>query len=198
MCPGPRRKRKSTPSSITSVCTRHRADSCCRCRRTWPIGSIKRWVSSCLILYREVYRLLVDAGGVRDFERVRWVRVCMCVLIEKDKTEWRVPITFVTWNSSVWGVGVSCFCLHLRYFNRFEGIGLKNCTKFESMFYFNRFNWDFVICVTVYNMMQWFVIYKKLIIGCNWEKSSEISERDCSFFFSSAFYGILFVNRESL
>lgn len=95
-------------------------------------------------------------------------------------------------------MGVSCFCLHLRYLNRFEGIGLKNCTKFESMFYFNRFNWDFVICVTVYNMMQWFVIYKKLIIGYNWERSSEISERDCSFFFSSAFYGILFVNRESL
>lgn len=27
--------------------------------------------------------------------------VCVCILIEKDKTEWRVPITFVTWNSSV-------------------------------------------------------------------------------------------------
>lgn len=53
-CPGPRRKRKSTQSSITSVCTRHKADSCCRCKRTSPIGSIKRWVSSCLILYCEI------------------------------------------------------------------------------------------------------------------------------------------------
>lgn len=77
MCPGPRRKRKSTPSSITSVSTRHRADSCCRCRRTWPIGSIKRWVSSCLILY---------IGRFTAFSMLRWCErfgrgaMCACVL----------------------------------------------------------------------------------------------------------------------